>query len=64
MMRKRPPDSTSCIDGAASGVGGYDSWGSRPEPARTVWSNEDRTFTFTLVPTRARKTEKAIRYAY
>ena len=53
-----------CIDGAASGVGGYDSWGSRPEPARTVWSNEDRTFTFTLVPTRARKTEKAIRYAY
>ena len=54
----------SCIDGAASGVGGYDSWGSRPEPARTVWSNEDRTFTFTLVPTRARKTEKAIRYAY
>ena len=53
-----------CIDGAASGVGGYDSWGSRPEPARTVWSSEDRTFAFTFVPTRAKKTEKALRYAY
>ena len=53
-----------CIDGAASGVGGYDSWGSRPEPTRTVWSNEDRNFTFTLVPTRSKKTEKALRYAY
>ena len=53
-----------CIDGAASGVGGYDSWGSRPEPARTVWSNEDRSFTFTLVPARARRTEKAVTYRY
>ena len=53
-----------CIDGAASGVGGYDSWGSRPEPARTVWSNEDRSFTFTLVPARARKTEKAVTNRY
>ena len=53
-----------CIDGAASGVGGYDSWGSRPEPARTVWSNEDRSFAFTLVPARARKTEKAVTYRY
>ena len=53
-----------CIDGAASGVGGYDSWGSRPEPARTVWSSDNRNFAFTLVPARARKTDKAIRYAY
>ena len=53
-----------CIDGAATGVGGYDSWGSRPEPARTVWSTDDRDFTFTLVPAKARKTEKAILYAY
>ena len=53
-----------CIDGAATGVGGYDSWGSRPEPARTVWSTDDRSFSFTLVPARARKTDKAIRYAY
>ncbi|MBQ9192235.1 MAG: DUF4981 domain-containing protein [Bacteroidales bacterium] len=53
-----------CIDGAASGVGGYDSWGSRPEPARTVWSNEDLDFGFTLVPARAVKPAKAVRYAY
>ena len=53
-----------CIDGAASGVGGYDSWGSRPEPSRTVWSNEDLNFGFTLVPARAKKTKKAVRYTY
>ena len=53
-----------CIDGAATGVGGYDSWGSRSEPARTVWSTDERSFAFTLVPARAKKTEKAIRYAY
>ena len=53
-----------CIDGAATGVGGYDSWGAMPEPARTVWSTDDRAFGFTLVPARASKTDKAIRYAY
>ena len=53
-----------CIDGAASGVGGYDSWGSRPEPSRTVWSNQSHAFGFTLVPAKAVKTDKAIRYAY
>ena len=53
-----------CIDGAASGVGGYDSWGSRPEPSRTVWSNENMDFGFTLVPARAKKARKAIRHAY
>ncbi len=53
-----------CIDGAASGVGGYDSWGSRPEPSRTVWSNQSLAFGFTLVPAKAVKPAKAIRYAY
>ena len=53
-----------CIDGAATGVGGYDSWGSRPEPSRTVWSNQSHAFGFTLVPAKAVKTDKAIRYAY
>ena len=53
-----------CLDGAASGVGGYDSWGSRPEASRTVWSDQDLDFGFTLVPARAKKTEKALRYAY
>ena len=53
-----------CIDGAATGVGGYDSWGSRPEPSRTVWSDQSHAFGFTLVPAKAVKTDKAIRYAY
>ena len=53
-----------CIDGAASGVGGYDSWGSRPEPSRTVWTSDHLDFGFTLVPARAVKPAKAIRYAY
>ena len=53
-----------CLDGAASGVGGYDSWGSRPEPSRTVWSTDDLAFGFTLIPTKALKQSKALRYAY
>jgi len=53
-----------CIDGAATGVGGYDSWGSRPEPSRTVWSDKDLRFSFTLVPSKAMKTSKAVQYAY
>ena len=53
-----------CIDGAATGVGGYDSWGSRPEPSRTVFSDQDLDFGFTLVPTRALKQKKAIHRAY
>ena len=53
-----------CLDGAASGVGGYDSWGSRPEASRTVWSDQDLDFGFTLVPARAKKTDKAVLYQY
>ena len=53
-----------CIDGAASGIGGYDSWGARPEPARTVWSTDSRDFGFTLVPAKAMKAKKAVRYAF
>ena len=53
-----------CLDGASTGVGGYDSWWSRPEPSRTVWSNEDLDFGFTLVPARAMKTKKAVKYAF
>ena len=39
-----------CIDYAMSGVGGYDSWGSLPEPSRTLWSNHTYTWSFTLSP--------------
>ena len=53
-----------CIDGAASGVGGYDSWGARPEPLRTVWSTDNLDFGFTFVPAKAMKVRKAARYTY
>ena len=37
-----------CIDGLMTGVGGHDSWGARPEPVRTIWSYEDRSYIFTI----------------
>ena len=37
-----------CIDYGMSGVGGYDSWGSRPEPSRTIWTNQNYTWDFTI----------------
>jgi len=36
-----------CIDGAHSGVGGYDSWYSKPEPSRVLWSNN--TYSYSVV---------------
>ena len=36
-----------------SGVGGYNSWGSRPEKARTLWSTESYRYNFTLSPHKA-----------
>ena len=37
-----------CLDGFMTGVGGYDSWGSRPEPERTIWAHKDYSFSLTL----------------
>ena len=37
-----------CIDGAMTGVGGYDSWGARPEPGRTLFSNQNYHYEFTI----------------
>ncbi|MBQ9310430.1 MAG: DUF4981 domain-containing protein [Bacteroidales bacterium] len=37
-----------CIDGAMTGVGGYDSWGAKPEPYRTLFSNQNYHFEFTI----------------
>ncbi|MBO5876780.1 MAG: DUF4981 domain-containing protein [Bacteroidales bacterium] len=39
-----------CIDGFHTGVGGYDSWGSRAEYSRTGWSSEDFSFSFYIIP--------------
>lgn len=40
------------IDYKMSGIGGYDSWGARPEPAFTLWSTESYSYSFTLLPSR------------
>lgn len=53
-----------CLDYKQSGVGGYDSWGSRPEESRTLWSNEDYSFGFTIVPERVLSPGKAAKYSY
>ena len=37
-----------CLDGGMTGVGGYDSWGARPEPSRTLWADKDYDFTLVL----------------
>ena len=41
-----------CIDYKMSGIGGYDSWGARPEPAYTLWSTESYSYSFTLIPSK------------
>ncbi|MBR1405802.1 MAG: DUF4981 domain-containing protein [Bacteroidales bacterium] len=39
-----------CLDHRMTGVGGYDSWGARPEQDRTLWSDKDYDFNLTFVP--------------
>ncbi|MBO4585628.1 MAG: DUF4981 domain-containing protein [Bacteroidales bacterium] len=41
-----------CIDYHMSGIGGYDSWGSRPETERCLWSDRSYSWDFTIVPKR------------
>ena len=54
-----PRDFTEvCIDYKMSGLGGYDSWGSRPEKARTLWSTESYSYQFTLTPDKPSKATK------
>lgn len=39
-----------CVDMKQQGVGGYDSWYSRPEKACTIPANQDYSWGFTLIP--------------
>lgn len=39
-----------CIDYRMSGVGGYDSWGSMPEPSALLAADQDHSFGFTIIP--------------
>ena len=46
-----PRDFTEvCIDHLHRGVGGYDSWGSEPEPFHQVASTLDYSFSFVVIP--------------
>ncbi|WP_300097969.1 glycoside hydrolase family 2 TIM barrel-domain containing protein [uncultured Alistipes sp.] len=53
-----------CLDLRQTGVGGYDSWGSRPEPSRTLWSNDDHTLRFAVVPEEVMSAERARQFRY
>ena len=50
-----------CIDYKMTGVGGYDSWGNRPEAERCLWADEAYSYSFLLLP--CIKGEKANRIA-
>lgn len=39
-----------CIDYRQTGVGGYDSWGSRPEPFCSLHTNGNYEWSFTMIP--------------
>ena len=39
-----------CVDYRQQGVGGFDSWGARPEPQYTLPANKDYLWGFTFIP--------------
>ncbi len=54
-----------CVDMKQQGVGGYDSWGSRPEPHYQIPANHEYDWGFTLVPiSSANQAGEAAKYDY
>ena len=53
-----------CVDYAQSGVGGYDSWGARPDGDRCLWSDRDYSFRFAIVPARAMGVRKSLGFDF
>lgn len=53
-----------CIDYAQTGVGGYDSWGAHTEEERTLWTDRDYGFSFTIVPATVLGRNKAVKFTY
>ena len=53
-----------CVDGVQTGIGGYDSWGQRTDPSRTHFSNQDFSYSFTIVPDCTFCLTKPYRYSY
>lgn len=44
-----------CLDWRQQGVGGFDSWGARPIPEATIYSDQEYVWSFTLVPVSSAK---------
>ncbi len=44
-----------CLDGCHQGVAGYNSWGDRPQPYATIYSDQEYQWAFTLVPLKSTK---------
>lgn len=44
-----------CVDLKQQGVAGYDSWGARPIPEATIYSDEEYNWSFTLIPVSSAK---------
>ena len=54
-----------CVDMKQQGVGGYDSWGARPEPFHLIPANREYNWGFTLVPVRSgSQATEAAKYDY
>ncbi len=54
-----------CVDWKQQGLGGYDSWGSRPEPRFQIPANREYSWGFTLVPVNsAAQAAEAAQYEY
>lgn len=53
-----------CVDGVHTGIGGYDSWGQRTDADRTQFSNQDCSYSFTIVPSGTFVFRKAYTFAY
>lgn len=53
-----------CIDGGQTGVGGYDSWGARPEPAFCLWSDKSYDYSFSLVPAALMSATESMKYNF
>lgn len=53
-----------CLDWRQQGVGGFDSWGSRPVPEATIYSDQEYIWSFTLVPISTKDVLKKNVYKY
>lgn len=54
-----------CLDWRQQGVGGYDSWGSRPIPEATIYADRNYSWGFAIIPvSNAKDIRKKVQYRY